>query len=489
MPLSVLPNEIISEIFNVFKPPEESPLQTDPAEYPLLFGQICSKWRTISHSIPGLWTGIRLTLNQCTMKHDGMTHIQGWVSRARGNPLSVTISSRPMSTSVKEANEFVRNISTVLTNVRHLCLVLPLQHFEALNLIPEVAFRDLETFKIYMFLHQPGVETLSEARPRGLPVPLGLAHNLHSIQLISSFSMSSGLHRGVVMHGLVETMPWHQLRRLRLTESTIDQALVCNIFRQCTCLEECVLEISDWAIPPRLNLDFVVVPTSLPYLHVLKWHFPQLPLALIKSLTLPALDYLEIRVRQGDPTPAMYMVLLTLQSRSLLSLTTLVLSSVIFGPGQLVSALNNLLALRNLHLTRCYFFSSPTITFCLTHNTERNDTPFLPNLRSLLVSDPAISASMNDNQTLDMLESRWSAPGSVDPPIGIARLQKVSIDEYLDDDADGLITLDPQPSEKSFARSEALIRAGMDLSFPRMQRNSWRYGIQWEDDSDGSNED
>lgn len=492
MPLSALPNEIISEIFGVSKPPEELPPQPDPKEYPLLFGQVCSKWRTIAHSTPGLWTGIRLALNQHTTRHDGPKYIQEWTSRARGNPLSIMVFSRPISTSIEEANDFVRNVSPVLKNVRHLWLVLPLEHLEALNTIPLFAFRDLETFKMCMFLHQPGVENLTDERPSSLPVPLGLAHNLHSVQLISSFSVTSGLHRGIVTHGLVQTMPWHQLRRLRLTESTADEILVCKIFRQCLNLEECLIEVTDWIVPPRVNTDLILAPTSLLHLRALKWHFPQLPPAMIKSLTLPVLDYLEIRVQENDPSPSRLSVLLTLQSYSPLSLTTLVLSNVLFSPAQLLSSLQNLPALQNLHVILCYFFYSPTIVFCLTHALERDDSPFLPNLRSLQVWDPALSSNMDDDQTLDMLESRWSAPGSTGPPIGVARLQKVTIDEYPDENADGLVKLDPQPSDESFSRSEALISAGMDLFFPRMRRSSWRLGVQWEEGaeaSDGLEED
>lgn len=58
-PISALPAELLAEIFIFCLPTDRYPIPT-PTDAPLLLTQVCSLWRSVAISLPGLWTAIHI---------------------------------------------------------------------------------------------------------------------------------------------------------------------------------------------------------------------------------------------------------------------------------------------------------------------------------------------------------------------------------------------------------------------------------------------
>jgi len=95
-PIRRLPPEILSEIFihcmspNSFDCKLYDSRNLDKA--PLLLGQVCSRWRSISLSTPRLWTSFTLTIRPKYLKSDVIL-AKTWLRRAGACPLSIRLES------------------------------------------------------------------------------------------------------------------------------------------------------------------------------------------------------------------------------------------------------------------------------------------------------------------------------------------------------------------------------------------------------------
>ncbi|KAF7357551.1 F-box domain-containing protein [Mycena sanguinolenta] len=78
-PILNLPPEITCEIFIRCLPPPRTP--PHPRDAPILLGQICRCWRTISHLFPALWSSVDALLEM----------LETWLIRSGDNHLSVSI--------------------------------------------------------------------------------------------------------------------------------------------------------------------------------------------------------------------------------------------------------------------------------------------------------------------------------------------------------------------------------------------------------------
>lgn len=85
-PISALPAELLAEIFIFCLPTDRYPIPT-PTDAPLLLTQVCSLWRSVAISLPGLWTAIHIN-------YKGLEDIPAtilWLSRSADRPLSLSI--------------------------------------------------------------------------------------------------------------------------------------------------------------------------------------------------------------------------------------------------------------------------------------------------------------------------------------------------------------------------------------------------------------
>ncbi|KAK7001472.1 hypothetical protein R3P38DRAFT_3049321 [Favolaschia claudopus] len=83
-----LPQDIIEEIFLASLPTQHNAAMT-ASEPPLLLGRICSRWRSIAFSLPGLWNTLHISAD--LVDREGMpTAITDWLTRASVLPLAIS---------------------------------------------------------------------------------------------------------------------------------------------------------------------------------------------------------------------------------------------------------------------------------------------------------------------------------------------------------------------------------------------------------------
>ncbi|KAJ6466264.1 hypothetical protein C8R45DRAFT_484206 [Mycena sanguinolenta] len=88
-PILNLPPEITCEIFLRCLPPPHSP--PNPRDAPLLLGQVCRRWRSISISFPELWSSVCLSAVFSPRGDAPLEMLETWLVRSGDNPLSVFI--------------------------------------------------------------------------------------------------------------------------------------------------------------------------------------------------------------------------------------------------------------------------------------------------------------------------------------------------------------------------------------------------------------
>ncbi|KAJ6487102.1 hypothetical protein C8R47DRAFT_1320722 [Mycena vitilis] len=95
-PVLSLPPEITSRIF-VQCLPAHGRVQPSPTAPPLLLAQICRDWREIALGTSELWSSVDIAfIEQVTTeaKEGAVLTIETWLSRAKGQPLSLTVRSQ-----------------------------------------------------------------------------------------------------------------------------------------------------------------------------------------------------------------------------------------------------------------------------------------------------------------------------------------------------------------------------------------------------------
>ncbi|KAJ7772175.1 hypothetical protein B0H16DRAFT_1409618, partial [Mycena metata] len=91
-PLRSMPPEILQEIFMACLPTEHYAIM-DTSQAPLLFGRVCSSWRSISLSTPTLWSSIHIVPSAIGPfeSNDKFASLQAWLQRSGNCPLSISI--------------------------------------------------------------------------------------------------------------------------------------------------------------------------------------------------------------------------------------------------------------------------------------------------------------------------------------------------------------------------------------------------------------
>ncbi|KDR76337.1 hypothetical protein GALMADRAFT_279474 [Galerina marginata CBS 339.88] len=85
--ISLLPPEILTEIFTYCIPAEQFPIPSR-VEAPLLLTQVSSHWRTLAISTPDLWAALHINYKDPT---EDISAAEIWLSRSRNKPLSLSI--------------------------------------------------------------------------------------------------------------------------------------------------------------------------------------------------------------------------------------------------------------------------------------------------------------------------------------------------------------------------------------------------------------
>ncbi|KAG2151513.1 hypothetical protein DEU56DRAFT_850437 [Suillus clintonianus] len=84
-----LPTEVLSEIF-VYCLPETSHLSPASKLAPMLLTRICRRWREVAVSMPSLWCGLSMKVDDRDWQRAAFCY-DSWLERSRGRPLSLAL--------------------------------------------------------------------------------------------------------------------------------------------------------------------------------------------------------------------------------------------------------------------------------------------------------------------------------------------------------------------------------------------------------------
>ncbi|KAF7334544.1 F-box domain-containing protein [Mycena venus] len=267
-PVLTLPPEIITEIFVAFLPNYPDFPSLRGIFSPLLFCQICQKWRAIALSTPILWRAICVDLTRGDSDRKiaaDLQQLKTWLKRSGDCPLSLGLTHARKVTH-RLVPQFLRAIVAHCQRWEHVDLLIP---FEYMDLIRgEMPLLRNLTF---------GPSNFPHGRAR-FPHLFSSAAQLQSVILTRNFFKS------------IMTLPWKQLTHLEADclyeQECVDifrevPLLVAGIFRVCQHpgrsdislgpaisphdhLRNLILDADEEAaIPPRLSmlLDCLTLPT------------------------------------------------------------------------------------------------------------------------------------------------------------------------------------------------------------------------------------
>ncbi|KAJ7491133.1 hypothetical protein FB451DRAFT_1222156 [Mycena latifolia] len=404
---SPLPFEIMSEIFFQCLPlPPDTDIGPDKSQAPLLLGRICSVWRDIALTTPILWASLSIH-NTDTAGSALLADL--WLSRARGYPLSIHVDDQEEGETVITPNRemFFQTICRYSLQWRDVALSVPLSALPLLQL--EGPLPQLERLVI------------------GSSVSVA---PIQSITVFDDAPLLREVHLTLDDMGSVQpwtiVLPWEQLTSFTGRLLSFDECLY--ILRDASSLIEG--NFYD-CIGGRPGVD-MLPPLPLITKLRLEGNVPDTLTNILQCLTLPSLEFLELRTPQGYAAPENFMVnsialggLLSFLSRSSCPLREFRLTASWTLPERLFQCLSAMPALEVLHMT---WFSNSEFS---TEILKRLHSSFnlLPRLRSLSVHYTTVAGVPYNNNGVDaiiaMLFSR--SKDSADDSGGMARLERFSL--------------------------------------------------------------
>ncbi|KAJ7755789.1 hypothetical protein B0H16DRAFT_1886102 [Mycena metata] len=140
-PVATLPPEITSNIFLrcLLPPPElSSPYKAHPSTSmaPLLFLQVCRRWRDIALSTPHLWADLHLNLEEMRFEiyeFDVERHIMDWFGRTGACPLSFSVRGWMGMDEAYGSDAISATLRAYAPQLQSICLQLETAHFEAIK--------------------------------------------------------------------------------------------------------------------------------------------------------------------------------------------------------------------------------------------------------------------------------------------------------------------------------------------------------------------
>ncbi|KAJ7051581.1 hypothetical protein C8F01DRAFT_1174307 [Mycena amicta] len=279
MALSI-PPEITSDIFALLPTGVISTMDPDALIVPLVFGQVCREWRSISHGTPSLWRTLTLNIHynstepseRCLALED---LVPGWIERSGQKPLHLSLSASHRNSWGSAFIIYVVEIHASRIQELHL---------------------DLENVRFTQF---------AEGTSARLPILWKFSGRVKSTQSTHcSFALleHSPLLREFAFNGdiiLASSMyiPWAQLVRFTVSNGvTTAQAL--EILRLATCLEEFTLQSASPSHDTRIDVENMTELVH-PRLRKIDIYGASIHALLLPLLRLPKLEDLSLVLTYG----------------------------------------------------------------------------------------------------------------------------------------------------------------------------------------------
>ncbi|PBK64498.1 hypothetical protein ARMSODRAFT_962005 [Armillaria solidipes] len=428
-PIRRLPTELLQEIF--LRCIDDKPFRDIcpeggyASEAPVIFGRVCSRWRTVSFSTPSLWSSLKITVSRVAGAVDWAAPgsrkiIRAWLKRSGRLPLDACLSASQTS-SAAELRDVIYCLGLPhCYRWRRIILTLPVGFIDH-TVFDNLCFPLLEKFVLYICpspVHGP--TALSNL------AFLERAHLLREFKITTTTAALTGLPRA----------PWHHLVDIHIDvgenwtfpESELRKALV-----QCVKLESLLLRTANHRRilrgPQSTSSQRVTLP-SLRKFHV-SGREPSLTTWLTLShifdnLDLPRLENLDIRGRSTgrlwERTHLQsFLSLNNLLNTSACPLTTLSLDEYISVPSHiLLQCLSRVPTLHKLTVQQRRDCGRDLI---VDDNFLKALTPGMlcPKLQVLILVD---SGAYQEDTLVELLRARCA------PPAGVAKLQEASISSH-----------------------------------------------------------
>ncbi|KAJ7778697.1 hypothetical protein DFH07DRAFT_537757 [Mycena maculata] len=413
---SPLPFEMISEIFfhclpNVRTVPDKS-------EAPLLLGRICKEWREIALTTPSLWTTFVVHWTHVS----GTVHLASlWLSRARGYPLSIQIHD-PEGSDTHTRRAFLKTICRYASQWRDVELSLPLDVLSHLRIEGPL----------------PLLERLVIGSEASIP------ENGRETTVFRDAPLLRELHLTLDITGIAQprtiALPWERLTSFTGCLFTNEEWLY--VLSHASSLVECKFH---HCIGGQQDLD-VLAPLPLLKRLTLEGNSYRKLTGVLHFLTLPALDFLELREEKVSWEQDMESPLRTTLSfltRSSCPLRELRLTAYNISPELLSQCLRTIPALEILEIAQLTHEIFAVLR--LLHASSN----LLPRLQSFN-THPASGAPIPYDDLIAMLFSRSSAKNG-----GAVRLERFKFTFAV------LHT--PCPEASVLDRFKVLVGKGMEI--------------------------
>ncbi|KAJ6610434.1 hypothetical protein B0H10DRAFT_417444 [Mycena sp. CBHHK59/15] len=276
-PILTLPVEITSQIFIHSLPAEDA--QPSTCNAPLLLLEICRAWRQIAISTPSLWATLNLDMCELDASFWDVKQFQrciyGWLDRARGNPLFVSL--REWVNPDDERFIVTQGRLEFISRFAH--------HLQSLKLhVSEDHLDDISSRLTFPLLRKLSL---------GLPIALNPEGHSLMVEVFEKAPKLRELHlSGEIKPNLI-SLPWDQLLIFRGDDFYVYEGL--EVLRLAPNLVECTL--SD-LVYYYLNDDHEavqpVVHSCLRSLTLIEGSN-----AILRFLTLPALQSLRLSAEEA----------------------------------------------------------------------------------------------------------------------------------------------------------------------------------------------
>lgn len=419
-PTSLLPAEILTEIFRLTCQSEDGGLPITP----LFFGGICKVWREIAWTTPLLWNTISLHVSR--KAHGSQVQLlRNWLLRASSSPLFIKLTSddehESIFCSLRAIMDVLVTRSTYWNSLD--CLLPPQCH----DILKNNHFPMLTSVSIRP--PKGTISTFSEPPNMFLSAPKLLDVDL------------SGYNFSAMM------LPWEQLRRFKAQLLTVAECL--KVLKRSPSLKECHLEsvYSPEIFPLPVSLDTFY--SELEHLDITL--IRGAAISLLDSITLPFLTHLRVHYSgiAGFTVSAIHSLVL----RSSCNLQRLYIEKQRLDDQDLLPCLESVPSLSHLRLVVVGDSGGLSKRFVsMLHPSRDSGPPLLPKLTWFHYEGPVECES---HSLVDMLSERWCPqPAKNSNAISTASLNTVEIVTHmryeLTDDIE--------------CKMKWLTKAGMDLT-------------------------
>ncbi|KAJ7614831.1 hypothetical protein FB45DRAFT_1064487 [Roridomyces roridus] len=433
-PLPHFPYEILAKIFLMTK----EIVSTWGSNLSLFnLTHVCSRWRSVAHDTPQLWTHIHMRFHSKKSYHRLLNMANQWRDLSGSLPIMLQVNSvYPRG----HRNPVIDWIIENAARIRSLRLTLPEPHFHPLLQHPSVSFSALDKLTLFvipksMTIYRPEFLDFDQTRDDyfegDCPLPMwndkvdDAAHSLWHISPMNGFRDAPQLRSltidadmsGSFSSSMLDLVAWNQLTDIDLRAVSIPVFDIPDLLPNS--------RVPEPSVPPMAQ---VTLPLTKLYFETADDLFDRFSAAsFLDVIVLPDLESLEMRTQSarddGEETG-----LIDLYPASAFELQHLTLHSFALSFANFSPLLREMSSLTSLELVECITVDDDLMTFLIfdAHDAE----PVMPALEVLKLR--GLSPRFSESVMMQMVESRWTSTGNSPTPLRCVSIAQSRLGEGED---------------------------------------------------------